>query len=103
MVLIVFGSFMVIRAYCTGVDLKWTAPFHPITVQPYGVVATMTFQRLDKGYPDWKSVRNSAGGGATPLPPAPPGERASCVARRRPSPRATWLRRMPSRRRRRAG
>jgi len=62
MVLIVFGSFLVLRGYITNVSLRWQPPFHPETARPYGCTVTISFQRLDASYPTWRSIRNSAGG-----------------------------------------
>lgn len=67
MVLVVFGSWMTLRMYATGYSMRWEHPFHPVTVQPYGCTVTLSLQRLDKGYPTWKSIRNQAGG----LPQSP--------------------------------
>lgn len=67
MVLVVFGSWMTLRCYATGYSMRWEHPFHPVTVQPYGCTVTLSLQRLDKGYPTWKSIRNQAGG----LPQSP--------------------------------
>jgi len=60
-VLVVFGSFLTLRTYLTGYTIKWEGPFHPLTAQPYGATVTLSFQRLDKNYPTWESIRNSAG------------------------------------------
>jgi hypothetical protein len=60
-VLVVIGSFLVLRTYVTSVSLKWEHPFHPVTAQPYGCEVNISFTRLDREYPTWESVRNSAG------------------------------------------
>lgn len=60
-VLIVFGSFLVLRGYITNVSLRWQPPFHHVTARPYGCTVTISFQRLDAEYPTWRSIRNSAG------------------------------------------
>jgi len=60
-VLVVFGSFLTLRCYCTGYSIKWEHPFHPITAQPYGAVVTLQFQRLDLAYPNWHTIRDAAG------------------------------------------
>jgi len=61
-VLIVFGSFLVVRGYIMSVALRWQPPFHPVSVRPYGCTVTLSFQRIDASYPTWRSIRNSAGG-----------------------------------------
>lgn len=61
MVFVVFGSFLVLRCYLTNYSLRWDGPFHPVTAQPYGCTVTLTLQRLDKSYPTWETIRNSAG------------------------------------------
>lgn len=61
MFLVVLGSWFTIRCYLTNFSLKWTGPWHPLTAQPYGCVVTLSCQRLDQEYPDWESIRNSAG------------------------------------------
>lgn len=60
-VLVVLGSFLVIRCYCTGYAIKWEHPFHPVTAQPYGCTVNLQFQRQDEGYPNWHTVRDAAG------------------------------------------
>ena len=60
-VFVVFGSFLVLRCYVTNYSLRWEGPFHPLTAQPYGCTVTLTFQRLEREYPTWNSIRNSAG------------------------------------------
>ena len=66
-VLVVFGSFLLLRTYVTGVTIKWEGPFHPITAQPYGCEINIAFQRLDLEYPTFSTIRNSAGR----VPPTP--------------------------------
>jgi hypothetical protein len=66
-VLVVIGSFLLLRTYVTGVTIKWEGPFHPITAQAYGCTVNIAFQRLDTTHPTWKSVRESAGR----VPPTP--------------------------------
>lgn len=68
LVLVVFGSFLTLRCYCTGYTIKWEHPFHPVTAQPYGATVSLQFLRLDKEYPTWESIRNQAGG--SPQAPA---------------------------------
>lgn len=65
-VLIVFGAWYIIRAYCMGVTVKWRGPWHPVTARPYGGVVSMTFQPIMEQYPDWQTIRNiSEKGGFT--------------------------------------
>lgn len=59
--LLVFGSFLIIRGYLTNVSLRWLPPFHPVTVRPYGCTVTLAIQRIDAAYPTWRTIRNSAG------------------------------------------
>ena len=60
-VLIVFGSWWVQRAYAKNVSVKWTGPWHPISVRPYGAEVTITFQPIKAVYPTWQLIRDQAG------------------------------------------
>jgi len=59
-VLVVFGSWMVIRGYAVNVSLKWEAPYDPVTNRPYGCTATIQIQPLMVSYPSWQSIRAGA-------------------------------------------
>lgn len=61
LVLVVFGSFLTLRCYCTGYAIKWEHPFHPATAHPYGAEVSLQFQRLELEYPTWETIRNQAG------------------------------------------
>lgn len=63
-VLVVFGSWMVVRGYVTGVIIRWGAPFHPVSVRPYEAEVQITVQPLWSDYPTWQAVRDQAGVGA---------------------------------------
>jgi len=78
-VLVVIGSFLLLRTYVTACAIKWQAPFHPITAQPYGCEINLTFQRIDVEYPTWDTVRNSAG--RIPQTPYNPRVRGEIVQR----------------------
>ena len=60
-VLVVFGKFLTLRCYVSGYSIKWTHPFHPVTVRPYGAEVTLSLQRLEFDYPTWKSIRANGG------------------------------------------
>ena len=57
-VLIQFGSWMTLRAYCGMVAIKWGPPWHPISVRPYAATVTMMFKLVKPKLPTWKSIRN---------------------------------------------
>ncbi len=59
-VLVVFGSWMVVRGYATNVTLKWEPPFDPVTNRPYGCVVNIQIQPLMVTYPTWQSIRGGA-------------------------------------------
>lgn len=59
-VLVVFGSWMTVRGYCSQVSLKWEGPWDPDTNRPYGCVVNMQIQPLMVEYPNWHSIRNGA-------------------------------------------
>ena len=59
-VLVVFGSFMVLRCYVRQVSVKWEHPFHPVTCRPYGATVRLSMQRLEKERPSWRSVAYAA-------------------------------------------
>lgn len=61
MVLVVFGSWTVIRCYTTQVNIKWGAPWHPVSARPYTAEVTITFQPQMAEYPTWQTIRNQAG------------------------------------------
>jgi hypothetical protein len=70
-VLVVFGSWTVIRCYVTQTNTKWGAPWHPMSVRPYTAGVTLTFQPQMAEYPTWQTIRNQAGvGGFTTANPA---------------------------------
>ena len=58
--LVVFGSWMVIRGYATNVSLKWEPPFDPVTNRPYGCLVNIQIQPLMVTYPTWQSIRGGA-------------------------------------------
>lgn len=64
-VLIVFGSWWVQRAYCTNVTVRWTGPWHPESCRPYGAEVDLTFKPLKAQYPTWQDIRDQAGQGGT--------------------------------------
>lgn len=59
-VLVVFGSWMVIRGYATNVSLKWESPWDPVTNRPHGCTVSVQIQPLMVNYPTWQSIRAGA-------------------------------------------
>lgn len=62
-VLIVFGSWMVIRGYVLNTSIKWKEPFHPVSARPYGAEVDISFKPSLIEYPTWDTIRNRAGQG----------------------------------------
>jgi hypothetical protein len=60
-VLIVYGSWWVQRCYVKNVSVKWTSPFHPVTVRPYGAEVNITFQPIKAVYPTFQLISDQAG------------------------------------------
>ena len=60
-VLIVFGSWWVQRAYVTNVSIKWQGPWHPVSARPYGAEVSLTFKPFNAALPTWSSIREQAG------------------------------------------
>jgi len=56
-VLLVFGSFMTLRCVCTGVIVKWKAPFHPNSARPYAASVSIQLQRVSGFYPDFYRIK----------------------------------------------
>jgi len=59
-VLVVFGSWMTVRGYCTNVGVRWEPPFDPDTARPYGCTVNIQIQPLLVEYPTWHTIRNGA-------------------------------------------
>jgi hypothetical protein len=65
-VLVVFGSWHIIRGYVLTSTLKWVGPWHPTTARPYGAMVTLSIQPIMPEYPTWETIRNlSTKGGFT--------------------------------------
>lgn len=62
-VLVVFGSWWVQRAYVENVSIKWQGPWHPESVRPYGAEVSLTIKPIKAVYPTWNLIRNQAGVG----------------------------------------
>lgn len=60
-VLLILGSWKIIRGYLMGISWTWKPPFHPISGRPYGAEVRMNFQPIQPAYPTWQSIRNQAG------------------------------------------
>lgn len=60
-VLIILGTWRVIRGYLTTLSWTWKPPFHPVSGRPYGAEIRMSFQPIMPAYPTWNSIRNMAG------------------------------------------
>jgi hypothetical protein len=60
-VLIVFGSWWVQRAYVTNVEVTWKGPWHPESVRPGSADVAIQFQPIKAAYPTWQNIRNQAG------------------------------------------
>lgn len=56
-VLIVFGSWRIIRGLMTNFRVNWSGPFHPTTVQPYVAQVKVAFKPVMIEYPTWESIR----------------------------------------------
>lgn len=59
-ILVVFGSWMTVRGYCSNVSLTWQGPFDPVTTRPTGCKVNIQIQPLMVDYPTWQSIRNGA-------------------------------------------
>lgn len=62
-VLVVFGSWWVQRAYAENVSIKWQGPWHPESVRPFGAEVSITLKPLKAVYPTWNLIREQAGVG----------------------------------------
>lgn len=60
-VLLILGTWKVIRGYLQGISWTWKPPFHPVSGRPYGAEVRMQFQPIQPAYPTWNSIRNQAG------------------------------------------
>lgn len=60
-VLVVFGSWRVIRCYVMNVSWKWKGPWHPVSARPYAAEVKFAMQPIMTEYPTWQTIRNRAG------------------------------------------
>ena len=60
-VLMIWGTWKIIRGYLTNIVISWQPPYHPISGRPYGATVRMQFQPIMPEYPTWQSIRNQAG------------------------------------------
>lgn len=60
-VLLILGTWKIIRGYLKNISWVWKPPFHPISGRPYGAEVRMVFQPIQPAYPTWQSIRNQAG------------------------------------------
>ena len=86
-VLVVFGSWMVIRGYVVNTGIKWEPPIDPVTNRPYGCTVGIQIQPLMVSYPTWQSIRaggwsqQSQGVSVQGVPPSAAAVRADDQAR----------------------
>lgn len=59
-VLVVFGSWHVIRGYVMNCVIAWGAPWHPVSARPYGATVSLSIQPVYAKYPTWSLIRNLA-------------------------------------------
>jgi len=57
-VLVVMGTWRIIRAYATNVTYKWEGPYHPQTGRPYGADVRIQFQPIMSKIPNYQEIRN---------------------------------------------
>jgi len=64
MVLLVIGSWKIIRGYITNIAVTWEPPWHPISGRPYGATVRLQMKPLLRRVPNWEYIRyhgNNAG------------------------------------------
>lgn len=82
-VLVVFGSWWVQRAYVENVSIKWQGPWHPESVRPYGAEVSITLKPIKAVYPTWGLIREQAGVGGFDNNPLATGRGTSATQRAR--------------------
>jgi len=58
-VLLILGTWRIIRGYVTSISVTWQAPWHPVSGRPYGATVRLSIKPMLRHYPSWESIRNS--------------------------------------------
>jgi hypothetical protein len=61
MLLVVLGSWCIIRGYVTNVSWRWLPPYHPVSARPYGGEVTLNIKPQMDEIPTWNTIRNPRG------------------------------------------